>query len=217
MAIHTTLTALGTRTLKAPKCSEARRKPKALDFMAVSMATVRQVFSSKPEALVALKPSKPPTRCNAAQANCKGSPADWMGSAHLATEAPTRRTVEITPTTGVKGETALQSLGARVLSPTPKKMGNSTTWKVDHTIPAASTGTTAPSTKWQIKGVMKMHPRVVDVVMSTLRATSPPAIKVQRFDACPPLMDPTSTRPARIGPSAPMAFANTYANRGVMT
>ena len=29
----------------------------------------------------------------------------------------------------------LQSLGARVLSPTPKKMGNSTTWKVDQTIP----------------------------------------------------------------------------------
>mmetsp|Transcript_20357 Transcript_20357/g.60967 ORF Transcript_20357/g.60967 Transcript_20357/m.60967 type:complete len:82 (-) Transcript_20357:11-256(-) len=46
MAIQTTLTAEGTRTLKAPKCSEANRKPKALLFMAVSMATVRQVLSS---------------------------------------------------------------------------------------------------------------------------------------------------------------------------
>ena len=32
----------------------------------------------------------------------------------------------------------------------------------------------------------------------TLRATSPPAIKVQRFDACPPLMDPTSTKPGPV-------------------
>mmetsp|Transcript_29270 Transcript_29270/g.93906 ORF Transcript_29270/g.93906 Transcript_29270/m.93906 type:complete len:86 (-) Transcript_29270:20-277(-) len=45
MAIQTTLTAEGTLTLKAPKCKEANRKPKAELFMAVSMATVRQIFS----------------------------------------------------------------------------------------------------------------------------------------------------------------------------
>jgi len=53
MAIHTTLTAEGTRTLKAPKCREANRKPNALLYMAVSMATVRDVFSSKPVHFVA--------------------------------------------------------------------------------------------------------------------------------------------------------------------
>ncbi len=31
--------------------------------------------------------------------DCKGAPAEWIGSAHLATEAPTKRTVEITPIT----------------------------------------------------------------------------------------------------------------------
>ena len=39
------------------------------------------------------------------------------------------------------------------------------------------------------------HPTNSNQRPATLRATSPPAIKVQRFDACPPLMDPTSTKP----------------------
>eukprot|EP00962_Isochrysis_galbana_P042250 scaffold15728_cov51-Isochrysis_galbana.AAC.1 len=44
-AIHTTDTADGTRTRKSPKWSFARRKPKADDFIDVSMATVRQTVS----------------------------------------------------------------------------------------------------------------------------------------------------------------------------
>ena len=52
-----------------------------------------------------------------------------MGSAHLATLAPTSSTVEMTPTTGVKGVTARQNLGAKVFTPTPRKMGASTTSK----------------------------------------------------------------------------------------
>mmetsp|Transcript_26465 Transcript_26465/g.63142 ORF Transcript_26465/g.63142 Transcript_26465/m.63142 type:complete len:218 (+) Transcript_26465:324-977(+) len=216
MAIQTTLTAEGTLTLKAPKCNEARRKPKAEDFIEVSMATVRHVLSSKPQICVAKKPSKPPKRCRARHASCNGIPAPLMGAAQPATEAPTSNTVEITPITGVYGVTALQNLGTRVLQPTPKKMGAKTTWKVETTIPMASTGTTAPKTTLQINGVMTMQPKVVEVVMRTLRATSPPAIKVQRFDAWPPLMDPTKTRPANMAPSAPMAFASMNANKGMI-
>jgi hypothetical protein len=47
-AIHTTDTAAGTRTMKSWKCSEASRKPNADDFIDVSMAVVRDVFSSNP-------------------------------------------------------------------------------------------------------------------------------------------------------------------------
>ena len=36
--------------------------------------------------------------------DCKGAPAEWMGSAHLATEAPTKSTVEITPITWIYRE-----------------------------------------------------------------------------------------------------------------
>jgi hypothetical protein len=46
-------------------------------------------------------------------------------------------------------------------------MGAKTTWKVDTTIPPASTGTTAPRTSLQIRGVIKIHPRVVEVVIKT--------------------------------------------------
>ena len=47
-AIQTTDTADGTRQAKSPKWSLARRKPKADDFMDVSMAIVRLVVSPKP-------------------------------------------------------------------------------------------------------------------------------------------------------------------------
>ena len=62
---------------------------------------------------------------------------------------------------------ALQKPGARVLKPTPRKIGAKTTWKVETTMPPASTGTTAPKTTLQINGVMKMQPRVVEVVINT--------------------------------------------------
>merc|ERR1719456_1701009 len=47
-AIQTTETAEGTRTMNMPKWSFARRKPKAEDFIDVSIATVRHVFSEYP-------------------------------------------------------------------------------------------------------------------------------------------------------------------------
>ena len=76
----------------------------------------------------------------------------------------------------------------------PTKMGPAQ--QVDTTIPAASTGTTVPERCLHNKGVMKMAPMVVAVVMSTERATFPFAMNVQRFDAWPPLMEPTRTMPA---------------------
>lgn len=110
----------------------------------------------------------------------------------------------------------MQMPGASVLAPTPRKMGANTTWKVDFTMPMASIGTTAPSTNLQISGVMKMQPNVVEVVIKTLRATSPPAMSVHRLDAWPPLMEPTSTMPAKIAPDAPIALAIKKANTGMI-
>lgn len=51
IAIHTTEMAEGTLASKLPKCSLARRKPNADDFMEVSMAIVRELTSEKPMAL----------------------------------------------------------------------------------------------------------------------------------------------------------------------
>merc|ERR1740138_649772 len=103
--------------------------------------------------------------------------------ATCATDAPTSSTVDTMPTTGVYGSTALANFGASVFTPTPRKMGARTTWKVEYTIPIAFTGTTAPKIVWQMSGVITMQPSVVDVVIRTLRATSPPAMRVQRLDA----------------------------------
>ena len=50
------------------------------------------------------------------------------------------------------------------------------TWIVEKAIPTASTGTTAPKRVLHRKGVMKMAPKVVAVVMRTERATFPLAM-----------------------------------------
>jgi hypothetical protein len=45
-------------------------------------------------------------------------------------------------------------------------------------------------------GVAKTPSRVVDKVQMTDKATSPPAINVNKLDACPPLTDPSKMIPA---------------------
>ena len=102
--------AAGTRTRNWLKWSLARRKPKAEDFIEVSMATVRHVCSSKKR----LRPkyeARPPKMCRAAHAAWSEAPAARMGAEHSATAAPTRRHVESTPTIGEKGSIFLTALG----------------------------------------------------------------------------------------------------------
>jgi hypothetical protein len=82
-------------------------------------------------------------------------------------------------------------------------------------IPKASTGTVAPRRKEQSSGVIKSTPIVVDVVMMIDNATSPPAMYVQRFEACPPLIDPTKTKPAVIAAFNPKPLANPSARSGM--
>ena len=87
---------------------------------------------------------------------------------------------------------------------------------VDLAIPTASTGTTAPNKALQIKGVMKMAPTVVAVVINTLKATLPLAMYVHKLDACPPLMLPTKTMPANKAGLNPNPLANPKARMGIM-
>lgn len=90
------------------------------------------------------------------------------------------------------------------------------TCNVDFTMPIASTDTTVPSTILAIKGVMKIVPTVVAVVIITERATSPLAMYVHKLEAWPPLMEPTSTQPARNGGGRFSALAMKYASAGIM-
>ena len=83
-------------------------------------------------------------------------------------------------------------------------------------IPTASTGTTVPRTALQSRGVMKMAPIVVAVVMRTERATLPLAMYVHRLLACPPLMLPTRTIPAIRAGLIPKAFPSPSANKGII-
>lgn len=87
---------------------------------------------------------------------------------------------------------------------------------VEYAIPAASTGTTAPSNPLQRSGVITIAPRVVAVVIKTDKATLPLAMYVQRLDACPPLMLPTKTIPAVNAGERLKARLRPSANRGIM-
>jgi len=44
---------------------------------------------------------------------------------------------------------------------------------------------------------MNMQPTVVDVVMITLKATSPPAMRVHKLEDWPPLVHPRITMPTK--------------------
>jgi len=56
-------------------------------------------------------------------------------------------------------------------------------------------------------GVARQPSSVVDVVRTTESAASPPPNKAQRFDAWPPLTQPSSKSPARASASRPSAAA----------
>lgn len=90
------------------------------------------------------------------------------------------------------------------------------TWQVETAIPLASTGTTAPSIALHKNGVISIAPTVVAVVISTLSATFPLAMYVHRLLACPPLMLPTRTIPARRPASRPNALPRRRASPGII-
>mmetsp|Transcript_48969 Transcript_48969/g.122724 ORF Transcript_48969/g.122724 Transcript_48969/m.122724 type:complete len:275 (-) Transcript_48969:570-1394(-) len=210
-AIHTTDTAGGTRTAKSAKCSLARRKPNADDFMAVSIAMVRAATSPKPIALGMKKPKSPPSRWRRMMGICSLMPASRIGWLTCATDDATSRHVDITPTRGVTGRIALTALLKNLLAIMPTAMGPRTTVMVLLTMPTASSATLVPSRALHRRGVAKMAPMVVAVVISTDSATSPRAMYVHKFDACPPLMHPTNTRPAASVLSSPATVPRSLA------
>ena len=90
------------------------------------------------------------------------------------------------------------------------------TWMVETAIPIAFTGTMAPRSHLQRRGVMKMALMVVAVVMMTERATLPFAMYVQRLEACPPLIEPTRTMPAVSSGLILAILLRPIARRGIM-
>jgi len=139
-----------------------------------------------------------------------------MGSATCATALATNKHVETTPTTGANGRIFFTKLGKNLFVAIPTAIGPKTTWMVEKAIPAASTGTTAPKSVLQIRGVMKIAPIVVAVVMMTDNATLPLAMYVHKFEAWPPLILPTRTIPANNAASRPNAFARPNAKKGII-
>lgn len=159
--------------------------------MEVSIAIVRLDVSPKPTARGSAYPTSPPSKCNIKQGICKFQPAARIGSLTWATADATNKHVLTTPTTGAKGRIFFTKSGKNRFRLIPKTIGASTTCTsfrtvqskkelrtstVDLAIPMASTGTTAPKMDLQSKGVMKIAPSVVAVVMRTERATLPLAM-----------------------------------------
>lgn len=126
-AIHTTDTAEGTRAAYSPKCSLANKKPKALDFIEVSIAMVRQATSPNPNTRGRPYPTKPPIKWSKKTGHWSISPALRIGPATCATALATKRHVETTPTTGANGRMVLTNLGKKWLADIPMAMGAKTT------------------------------------------------------------------------------------------
>merc|ERR1712106_270104 len=147
--------------------------------MHVSMAMVRQVTSPNPDRRGTRYPRSPPNKCNKNMGNCSCTPAWIMGSDTWATALPTNKQVDTTPMTGANGSIFWDSTkrGKYRLAAMPIEMGASTICTVEVAMPRASMAKLAlPSKPRDKKGVMRMAPKVVAVVMRTDNATLPLAM-----------------------------------------
>ena len=80
--------------------------------------------------------------------------------------------IVITLTSGATGSTARTTRGSQRLIATPAATGSTTTCKVEKKSPQASTSTSRPASSFVSSGVRITAPSVVQVVITTERATS---------------------------------------------
>lgn len=105
----------------------ANKKPNAEDFIAVSMAMVREEISPNPVSRGKKYPTRPPTKCNNNTGIWSLMPACKIGSATWATALATNKHVLTTPTTGAKGKIFSMNLGKNLFAVMPTAMGAKTT------------------------------------------------------------------------------------------
>ena len=120
---------------------------------------------------------------------------------NITLDAPpmTRIKVANTPRVGKIGEITFIVLGDSNLPRLrPEIRGNKTRDATDRKTPCTSTRTDSPSNTLARRGVAITPRSVVESVQITDIATSPPAIRVNKLDAWPPLTQDNSNRPTTV-------------------
>jgi len=198
------MAAPGISATEKSKCFRASIYARVGDFDSVSTTRVRFVRSFIPSPLVIYKVMTPPsadkrqdgmktevqcdnlvpvvTRAEVVKAEFDDPPA-------------TRTSVERTPIVGRNGDTFLMSLGNILAKADPVNNGTKTKDAIDSSTPRPLTSTVQPKRSCIRKGVANTPKSVVEMVHTTDNATSPPAIKLNKFDAWPPLTQPSKTSP----------------------
>jgi hypothetical protein len=120
---------------------------------------------------------------------------DPIVMAVFATTPPHINATNSTLAKGVHLEIQLHNFGMYSFSITPRVTGANTTFAHATHNALPLTGTALPTMNFVNNGVTAEANTVLHVVSSTLSATSAPAISVTRFDAVPPGLHPTSTKP----------------------
>lgn len=208
-----------------PKCFRAKMYANVGDLESVSTTRVRLVRSSNCNAYLVIQNAIAPpstdsrhdgTRTDANDVPCVATVTILMRAADVDVavvvavavvdndtiefeEPPaTRTSVERTPMVGKKRETfwVNTDVSWKILEMAdPANNGTSTIDKMDVRTPLPSTATEQPRRSCTRKGVATTPKSVVEMVQITDRATSPPAINVNKLDAWPPLTEPNNINP----------------------
>eukprot|EP00438_Fugacium_kawagutii_P015985 Skav227122 [mRNA] locus=scaffold199:548465:553934:+ [translate_table: standard] len=140
---------------------------------------------------------RPAARWNVTAAMCNSTPALKIAVELLASTPPSSGRAVPNPRFGMKGSNLEIVRGNAARVATPKHSGRRTISTADRSMPMESTGTKAPTKISATRGVQMTAPMVVVIVINTDNATSPPASRVKRLDAEPPLTPPINTKPTK--------------------
>mmetsp|Transcript_17811 Transcript_17811/g.21783 ORF Transcript_17811/g.21783 Transcript_17811/m.21783 type:complete len:128 (-) Transcript_17811:638-1021(-) len=124
--------------------------------------------------------------------------------------------VAATPRGAQKGTTFSTIRGVNRPRLNPIISGSNESEATDFSTSKPFTDTEQPSNHLIKRGVVSTPSTVVENVQITESATSPPASKVNRFDACPPLTEPSNTMPAVSEVLYDSTFATLHANNGII-
>mmetsp|Transcript_15131 Transcript_15131/g.18409 ORF Transcript_15131/g.18409 Transcript_15131/m.18409 type:complete len:246 (-) Transcript_15131:538-1275(-) len=183
----------------APGILRAKTTASAEFCIPVSIEMVRLVRSENPVFRGIKYPTPNPIVCSKHTA-----PSSWgrdtpcippRREAFCATTPPQIMATSKTLRKGVKRETNVHNPGALLLRIIPSATGSSTTCEVARHNAHPLTDTRLPTIPFTSRGVRTDASTVEQVVRSTERATSAPAIKDTRLEAVPPGEHPTSANP----------------------
>lgn len=211
-----TIAAAGMTALCESKCFLANTYAKVGDLLNVSITNARLDFSLILLLLVKANATPPPTIGRRHDAIMDEICVTANDAAVLLAPPATKINVAITPSGGHQGTILDTIFGMNLPQLNPTTRGHNDNFVIDSSTSRTFIGIELPSNNWISMGVAITPSIVVVKVHTTDKATSPPESKVNKFDAWPPLTDPSKMMPAASLLLKPNIFDSKRAMSGII-